>query len=75
MSLEEATALRDERINKILQSGLEKGLITQSEFDEHQRLASYLSSSEQDYADHPELAHARMVEILEKSNGGEVHKV
>lgn len=69
MSFEEATALRDEKINRILKAGLKSGLITQSEFDEHQALAQSLIDT-----DHPEIAHKRMVEILEKSYGGEVHK-
>ena len=65
MSLAEATAARDEKINRILKSGLKSGLITQSEFDEHQALAQSLIDT-----DHPEIAHKRMVEILEKSHGG-----
>ena len=75
MNEKTATEIRRIGVLEVLKSGLEKGLIAQTEFDEHQRLASSLSSSEQDYADHPELAHKRMVEILEKSYGGEVHKV
>lgn len=67
-----ATEIRRIGVLEVLKQGLKNGLITQSEFDEHQALAQQLIDT--DYADHPELAHARMVEILEKSYGGEVHK-
>ena len=65
--MDEKTATEIKRIGplNVLKSGLKTGLITQSEFDEHQSLARDLHTS-----DYPELAHKRMVEILEKCYTG-----
>ena len=58
-NLSQATAERDEKINKILTDGLEAGRITQTKYDLHQRLAS----------EDPIANHDKMLEILQKASG------
>ena len=70
MTEEIAEKIRSIGVLNVLRSGLTSSRITKQEFDEHQALAQSLIDT-----DHPEIEHKRMVEILEKSYGGEVHKV
>ena len=61
-SLEEAIAERDERINRILNEGLNAGRITQQEYNLHQALI----------AEDPIANHDKMLAILVKASGKEM---